>query len=116
MKRAIAVAGEELKITLGANIKSIRAYRQLTQAELAERADISIIYLSNIERGMKYPKPAILLQIAEGLEVEVFELFKPNHVPNATPKDNKKVISRLSQEITRKVMQTMDGVFKQYLK
>jgi len=110
------MAGEEIKTILGANIKDLRAHRQFTQAELAERANISIIYLSNIERGIKYPKPAILLQIAEGLEVEVYELFKPNHIPNALPKNNEKLINRLSREMTKKVIKTMDGVFKQYLK
>jgi len=116
LKRAIEVGGEEIKTILGANIRNLRSHREFTQAELAERADISIIYLSNIERGVKYPKPAILLQIAESLEVEVYELFKPNHTPAIIPTDNKKILHRLSQEMTKKINQTMDGVFKQYLK
>src|SRR5215510_3990288 len=97
--------GQEIKTVLGQNIKSLRSHRQYSQAELAEKADISIIYLSNIERGKKFPKPAILSQIAEGLEVEVFELFKINHIPNAVTKDNKKLIKRLSKDITKKVIQ-----------
>jgi hypothetical protein len=76
--------------------------------------------LSKIERGLKYLKPDILSQIAEGLGVEAYELFKANHVPNALPvvvaKDNKKLINRLSKEMTAKVVRTMDGVFKHYLK
>jgi len=108
--------GEEIKIALGINIKNLRLKRQFTQAELAERADISIIYLSNIERGVKYPKPTILSQLAESLDVEVYELFKANHVPTTAPKDNKKLVNRISKEMTRKVMETMDGVFKNYLK
>jgi len=110
------VGGEELKTALGANIKNFRAYRKLSQAELAERAEISIIYLSNIERGIKYPKPAILLQIAEGLDVEVYELFKPNHTPSPVPQDNRKLVTRISKEMTKKVIQTMDDVFHSYLK
>ena len=110
------MGGEEIKAALGTNIRNIRSHRQLTQAELAEKADISIIYLSNIERGKKYPKPAILLQIAEGLEVEVYELFKPKFTPTAASKDNKKTMRRLSQEMAKKVMQTMDSVFESYLK
>ena len=110
------MSGEDIKITFGANIRSLRLHRRFTQAELAEKAEISIIYLSNIERGVKFPKPAILSQIAESLEVEVYELFKSNHIPKAVPKDNRKLINRLSQEITKKVVQTMDGVFQHYLK
>ncbi|MDR0290837.1 MAG: helix-turn-helix domain-containing protein [Treponema sp.] len=114
------MGGPEIKAALGINIKNIRSFRQYSQAELAERADISVIYLSNIERGVKYPKPAILSQIAEGLGVEVYELFKTDHVPSAAtaaaPRDNKKLINRLSKEMTQKVMRTMEGVFSHYLK
>jgi transcriptional regulator with XRE-family HTH domain len=114
------MGGQEIRMTLGTNIKNIRAHRQYSQAELAERADISIAYLSKIERGLKYPKPDILSQIAEGLNVEVYELFKTNHVPSAAPvaatRDHKKLINRLSKEMTQKVVRTMDGVFERYLK
>jgi len=110
------MGGEELKTALGANIKNFRSHRKLSQAELAERAEISIIYLSNIERGIKYPKPAILLQIAEGLDVEVYELFKPNHTPSPAPQDSKKLVNRISKEMTKKVIQTMGDVFNSYLK
>ena len=110
------MGGEEVKTSLGANIKNLRMLRKYSQAELAERANISIIYLSTIERGVKYPKPAVLLQIAEGLEVEIYELFKPNHTPATVPKDTKKLIKQLSQKMTKKVIQTMDDVFNDYLK
>jgi transcriptional regulator with XRE-family HTH domain len=116
LKRNIGVDGEEIKAALGRNIKKLRTHRRYSQAVLAEKADISIIYLSNIERGVKYPKPAVLAQIAEGLDVEVYELFKTNHMPKDMPKDGKKAIARLSREMTRKVNQTMEVVFGNYLK
>jgi len=108
--------GPEIKAALGQNIKNLRSYRQYSQAELAEKAEISVIYLSNIERGKKFPKPAILAQIAEGLEVEIYELFKSNHIPKVAAIDNKKFINRISKDITKKVMQAMDNGFKKYLK
>jgi transcriptional regulator with XRE-family HTH domain len=108
--------GEEIKASLGKNIKNIRSHRKYSQAELAEKADISVIYLSNIERGKKFPKPAILSQIAEGLDVEVYELFKQNHIPRIPPIDNKKYISRISRDITKKVIQAMEIGFNKYIK
>ena len=107
--------GQEIKAALGQNIKNLRSHRQYSQAELAEKADISVIYLSNIERGKKYPKPDILAQIAEGLEVEVFELFKGNHIPRVLAKDNKQFLNRLSKDITQKVIQAMETGFKKYI-
>jgi len=108
--------GEEIKAALGLNIKNLRLYRRFTQAELAEKADISIIYLSNIERGVKFPKPAILGQIAEGLNVEIYELFKIEHKPNFRAKDNTKLINRISKEMQKKVIHTMERVFSSYTK
>ena len=44
--------------------------------ELAEKADISMNFLSEIERGNKWPYPDTLQNLAAALNVEVFELFK----------------------------------------
>ncbi|MDR1334417.1 MAG: helix-turn-helix domain-containing protein [Holosporaceae bacterium] len=73
--------GKAVKAFLGKNVKFLRTHRGLSQAVLAEKSDISIIFLSNIEQGTKYPKADTLGRIAEVLEVEVFELFKGDLVP-----------------------------------
>jgi len=114
-KEHIGMDGEELKTALGKNIKNLRVLRQYSQAELAEKADISIIYLSNIERGKKFPKPAIITQIAESLDVEIYELFKSNHTPTVQ-NVNKKYINRISKDITQKVIQALDTGFRKYIK
>jgi len=103
--------GQEIKAILGKNIKFFRYRREYSQADLAEKADISITFLSNIERGLKYPKPDILSKIAESLDVKVFELFKMDIIPD----DSKELINRLSEDMSHKVNQAMEGVFKQYL-
>jgi len=59
----------------------INCLRSISQADLAEKAEISVIFLSNIERGVKFPKPEVMARIANALEVEVFELFKVDLVP-----------------------------------
>ena len=45
--------------------------------ELAEKANISMNFLSEIERGNKWPYPETLQNLADALGVEVFELFRP---------------------------------------
>jgi transcriptional regulator with XRE-family HTH domain len=103
--------GKAIKAVLGKNIKFLRIQRGLTQAVLAEKADISVIFLSSIERGTKYPKPDILARIAKALDVEVFELFKGDLVPS----DSKEMMSKLSEDITQKINTAVAEVFKQYL-
>jgi len=103
--------GQAIKAILGKNIKLLRSRKGLTQAVLAEKADISIIFLSSIERGTKYPKADTLARIAKVLEVEAFELFKGDLVPS----DSRELITRLSKDITGKLNSTLEDIFKQYL-
>ena len=112
------MGGQEIKKALGSNIKQLRAHKQFSQAILAEEADISVAYLSKIERGIKYPKPDILSQIAEGLGVEVYVLFKTDFmlkpVPASVLNDRKKLLHHLSEVMTVKVNNTMKKVFNDF--
>jgi transcriptional regulator with XRE-family HTH domain len=103
--------GQAVKAALGKNIKVLRSRKSFTQAVLAEKADISIIFLSSIERGTKYPKPDVLARIAQALEVEVFELFKGDLAPS----DSKELINQLSEDITHKMNLALEDAFKRYL-
>jgi transcriptional regulator with XRE-family HTH domain len=102
---------QEIKDILGRNIKYFRFHRQMSQAALAEKADISVTFLSKIERGKMFPKVETLSRITKSLEVEVHELFRADLVPE----DNKEMITRLSEDITKNVNLAMADVFRQYL-
>ncbi|MDD6169082.1 MAG: helix-turn-helix transcriptional regulator [Lachnospiraceae bacterium] len=68
----------ELYRIIGANIKHYREQAKLTQVQLAERADISISYLSKIEATGcdKSLSISVLNQIANVLDIEISEFFK----------------------------------------
>jgi transcriptional regulator with XRE-family HTH domain len=104
--------GQAIKDTLGKNIKIFRARRGLSQADLAEKADISIPFLSNIERGIKYPQPDMLAKIVNSLGVEVNELFTVN-LANAESSD---LLNHLSEDMTKNINSTMAEVFKRYMR
>jgi transcriptional regulator with XRE-family HTH domain len=104
------VDGQTIKATLGKNIKFFRFRRKFSQAVLAEKADISTIFLSNIERGNKYPKPDILARIAAALDVDVYELFKTGLLPE----HDGEMINRLAEDITATVNLAVAEVFKRY--
>ena len=106
------MTGQAIKQTLGKNIKSIRARRGLSQAGLAEKAGISITFLSNIERGLKYPLPDILSKIANTLDIEVNQLF----VTHISSNEGKKLLKNMSDDFTQSVIATMEKVSKRYLK
>lgn len=68
----------ELYRVIGQNIKSYREQASLTQAQLAEQAQISISYLSKIEATgcNKSLSISVLNQIANVLNIEITYFFK----------------------------------------
>jgi len=106
------MSGHDIKTTLGKNIKFLRFRREYSQADLAEKADISITFLSNIERGLKFPKPDILSRIADTLEVEVFELFKTGSFPEGS----RDFVNHLAEDLAKNINSALQNVFKQYLR
>jgi transcriptional regulator with XRE-family HTH domain len=104
------MTGQELRDILGKGIRFYRQQRQLSQANLAEKANISITFLSNIERGIKYPTSDTLSAIANGLDVEVFELFWHDH----SPAENRSLFERFKIDITKNVLETLETVYKAY--
>ena len=56
-------------ISVGRRIAKARIDKGYSQATLAEKANISVSHLSNIERGRKSLSAEVLLRIAEALQV-----------------------------------------------
>jgi transcriptional regulator with XRE-family HTH domain len=102
--------GQELRGILGKGIRFYRQQRQLSQAALAEKAEISITFLSNIERGIKYPTSDTLSAIANGLNVEVFELYRHDH----SPAERRRLFERFKTDITQNVLKTLEAVYQAY--
>jgi transcriptional regulator with XRE-family HTH domain len=101
---------QELKKTLGKNIKFLRFRRRLSQLDLAEEALISVTFLSNIERGNNFPQAGTLCQLAHALKVQVWELFKgEGPSEQETP-----IVDRLSEDFMKHVNLAMEMVHKQY--
>jgi transcriptional regulator with XRE-family HTH domain len=68
---------EDLRTSLGTNLKRYRNVRKITQMEFAEQIDISIPFLSDIENGKKWVSPKTLVKMADSLGIEAYELLKP---------------------------------------
>jgi transcriptional regulator with XRE-family HTH domain len=99
-----------LKDTLGKNIKYFRLQRGLSQADLAEKAGISITFVSNIERGNNYPLAGTICNLAKALNIEIWELFKGE----ITPDESKDMVQRLCVDVRQQVNEALDNVFKQH--
>ena len=57
------------KTILGKNIREARISKGLTQEELAEKAEIGVMYMGEIERGVKMPSLKVFIRLIEALDV-----------------------------------------------
>jgi transcriptional regulator with XRE-family HTH domain len=113
--------GDEIRFQLGRNIKLFRSRRGLSQALLAEKGGISITFLSDIERGNKWPQPDNLYKLAKVLKVEPYELLQPE---DTTPDDTITLINKclddisvtLQNSVEQSVTQSLEKIRKSYIK
>ena len=66
---------DEIIRDVGRRVAELRAARSLTQAQLAERADVSLKYLQRVEAGGENLTIRSLVKLASLLGVGVRELF-----------------------------------------
>lgn len=58
-------------------LKELLNEKGITGKELAEKVEVTPASISNIVQGNSFPKPDLLIKIAEVLNVDVRELFIP---------------------------------------
>lgn len=66
---------EKVAIEIGKIIARYRNEKGLSQETLADLAQIHRTYVSQIERGLKYPTIYVLVQISKALDVKLSELI-----------------------------------------
>ena len=62
-------------------LRVLRAEQQLTLRELEARSGVSKDTISDLERGLRKPRPVTLAKLAEALGIEVAELLEIAHPP-----------------------------------
>ena len=67
---------DEMRRRLGANIQACRISLDLTQQQLADMTGFSRSYIAEIESGKRNASVNNLFRIAQGLEVNLFNLFQ----------------------------------------
>ena len=92
---------QELRAVLAENIKKYRNRRGWSQLFLSEKLDISANFLSEIETGKGWVSPLTLTKLANALEIEVYELFKPMPADNTLKvKSDVEKIQRFAKDLS----------------
>ncbi|MDR1452718.1 MAG: helix-turn-helix transcriptional regulator [Candidatus Margulisbacteria bacterium] len=64
-----------MEINIGKNTKRFRKSAGLTQEKLADKVDLSLRYIQNIEDGTRLPTIITLLKIAKALNKDIGDFF-----------------------------------------
>lgn len=67
--------GDLLKL-FGKRFAKVRRDKHITQSELAERVDMSVVGIAYIETGKRWARLSTLHKISKALGVELAELFR----------------------------------------
>ena len=95
----------------GATFRRIRKSKNLTQDEVAERAGLSISYISDVERGVANPKLDTIEALAKGVDVGVQELFNLA-ARMVTPDD---VRQRIADSLATYDDKTIEAIYQRIL-
>jgi len=101
--------GMEVRATLARNIKVFRARRNWSQADLAEKSGLSIVYLSDIERGNKWPYLNTLVKLAGAFKVDVYELLMPE---NTSRPIDASILDKYTKEVAAIFEKSMEMAIK----
>jgi transcriptional regulator with XRE-family HTH domain len=104
------MGGQYLKDILAKNIKLNRFHHELSQADLAEKANVSVNFISDLERGIRWPRADTIARIAQALSVAASDLFKEE---DGTDEKNN-IMRQFSNDMSRTVIKAMDTVQDRY--
>jgi len=78
---------ENLYILIGKRIREVRTKLNLTQEELADKAELHPSYIGQVERGSKKVSIETLQKITHALNVPLKSIFDFSNKPCVTEKD-----------------------------
>jgi len=107
----------EIKILLGQNLKFLRKEQQLSQMQLAEKAEVTFNFINDIENGKKWISPATLSKLSIALNVQPYRFFMS--VQSASVKHTQKIPDRtlttFSDDVMNQISTIMQKTLERYL-
>ena len=104
---------QDLRLILSQNIRKFRSFRNFTQADFAEKINISIPFLSDIENGKKWISPVTLVKMANALNIEAYELLKPDTI---IPDNAVNILEKYTADIYHNFGESLNNIHKEYIR
>lgn len=100
---------------LGAYIRDQRRQAELSVRKLADLANVSNPYLSQIERGLKRPSAEILQQIARALQVSSESLYVRAGILDADRERDLVAAIRAQDDLSTEQKQVLIRIYQSFL-
>ena len=111
----MAVSKKELQCTIGKNIRDARKACGYTKEFLAEKAEISVEHITQVERGDKMLSIHSLVRMAEALHVSADALIYESAVNNAK-KNIAQMLVSVDKKNSRQLFDLLQYVNDHFLK
>lgn len=102
------------KVELGKKIQEARKKMGYTQESLAEKADIGVMYLGEIERGVKTPSLKLFTKLIVALEISADYVLR-DELPSGKEYIYDEITKKL-EDLTPKQRKTAVDILEAYIK
>lgn len=96
-----------MKQAIGEKIRKARKAKNMTQEQLAERANLSWSFISRIECGKSYPRSDSLRRIADALDAQI-EDFYYDMIPKEANETSIAIVNILNRMDERQLKLMLD--------
>ena len=100
----------EIQTRLAHNLKRLRKRKNLTQFELAEKANISEAMVKSIELSLSWPSEKTLTQLSEALNTDIINFFVPENPENTIESS---LYSQIKDSITENYNNYLQKIFSE---
>ena len=100
----------ELQEIFSSNLKNARARANLSQINLAVKANLSVSYICDLESGRRWGTPETFAKLSSALNINPFELLLPR--PLSSDEDNianrRELLAHLSDSVRENVLSAVN--------
>lgn len=105
------MSSAEFRALVAGNIKTYRVMNNLSQLALAEKAELSVGYLHDLEAGNKWGTPETIVKLAKSLNVRPSQFFMSAETKSDSISSD---LLLLSKALKKNIDETISELLKKY--
>ena len=102
----ILMNSKELQEIFSLNLKNARSRANLSQMKLAEKANLSVGYICDLESGRRWGTPETFSRLATALDINPFELLLPINLDASSSFElskQREILAKLNESLRKNI-------------